>query len=585
MPALRSASHGPHLLDLCACSIVGWGRIAEGFGEDPYLASAMASAAVRGYQGEDPSDPDRILACAKHYAGYGAAEGGRDYGPAEITDNTLRNVYLPPFHAAAEAGVASIMSSFQEIGGVPVSASRYMLTGVLREEWGWDGLVVSDAFAVEQLIAHGVAADRREATALAFNAGVDMDMWSGCYADHLLDLVQSGEVSRERLDEAVRRILRAKLRAGLFEHPYTDAARAAQMQLCPEHRAFARRLAARCCVLLKNERGLLPLSKDIKRIAVVGPMAEDRSGLTGCWSPDRVLDDVVTIAQGVREALPGARVMTSSAQSDVMLVHAASAEAVVLVVGENNCRSGENNSAASLDLPPGQDALIEALHAMGKPLVVVVCAGRPLSINKAALLADAVLYAWHPGVEAGHAVADVLFGDAAPGGRLPVSVPRAVGQVPVHYDRKRTGFFFQPYAGGYVDLPREPLYPFGYGLGYTTFAYDDIEVSAPQVPVGGTAQVSARVTNTGPRAGEEVAQCYVRDCVASTSRPVRELKGFRRVPLGPGESRRVSFSLGPRELAFAGADGRWRVEPGKFLVWIGADSRAALEAGFEVKGS
>ena len=561
-----------------------WGRIAEGFGEDPHLGAAMAAAAVAGYQGEDPADPDRVLACAKHYVGYGAAESGRDYNAAEITDNTLRNVYLPPFRAAADAGVGSVMSSFQEIGGTPVSASRYLLSGVLREEWQWDGLVVSDAFAVEQLIAHGVAADRREATALAFNAGVDMDMWSDCYADHLEDLVESGEVSAERLDEAVRRVLRAKLRAGLFERPYTDPERAAQVQLCPEHRSLARRLAARCMVLLKNEGGVLPLSKGIERIAVLGPMIEDASGLMGCWSPDGVRDDVVTIADGIREALPDAWVMTCSAQSDVMLVHARRAEAVVLVVGENSCRSGEDNSAASIDLPPGQDALIEALHAMGRPLVVVVCAGRPLSINTAARLADAVLYAWHPGVEAGHAVADVLFGDAEPGGRLPVSVPRSAGQVPVHYDRKRTGFFFQPHAGGYVDLPREPLYPFGFGLGYTTFAYDELELSAVEVPVGGALEVSARVTNTGERAGETVAQCYIRDCVASTTRPVRELKGFRRVALGPGESRQVSFKLGPDELAFAGRDGTRRVEPGKFLIWVGADSCAELEAEFSVVG-
>ncbi len=304
--------------------------------------------------------------------------------------------------------------------------------------------------------------------------------------------------------------------------------------------------------------------------------------MMGCWCPDGVAEDAVTIAEGIREALPDAHVMTCAAQSDVMLVQARRAEAVVLAVGENSCRSGEDNSAASIDLPPGQDALIEALHAMGKPLVVVVCAGRPLSIKTAALLADAVLYAWHPGVEAGHAVADVLFGDAEPAGRLPVSVPRSVGQVPVHYDRKRTGFYFQPHAGGYVDLAREPLYPFGFGLGYTTFAYEGLELSAAEVPLGGSVEVSARVTNTGERAGETVAQCYVRDCVASTTRPVRELKGFRRVALGPGESQRVSFTLGPDELAFAGADGTRRVEAGKFLVWIGADSRAELEGSFAI---
>jgi beta-glucosidase len=560
-----------------------WGRIAEGFGEDPYLCSTLARAAVAGYQGADPSASDRVLACAKHYVAYGGAEGGRDYNTVECTDNTLRNVYLPPFRAAVDAGVATVMSAFHEIGGEPVTASRYLLGRVLRDGLGFRGPVVSDADAVAQLVDHGVAADEEEAASLAFNAGVDVDMWSGCFAAHLAGLVGSGEVSGTRLEEATARVLHAKAMAGLLEQPYPDPDLAPSVILSDEHRRCARRAAVRSIVLLKNRNSVLPLSPGARRVAVLGPLAEDRHGLMGTWAPDGRVEDVVTVVEGVRAQLQSGKVRTSHGQADVMQVHARWADVAVLVVGECSCSSGEDNCVARLRLPPGQDELVRALRRMGTPLVVVVCAGRPLAIGDVAELADALLYAWHPGVEAGHAIADVLFGSENPSAKLPVSVPCSVGQVPIHYNAKRTGRFRQEWPRAYVDDAGTPLYPFGFGLSYTSFAYDDIRVEPGSIPTDGTAVVSAQVTNTGALSGEEVAQCYVRDCVASTTRPERELRGFTRVALSPGESARVEFPLGPEELGFYATDGRFRVEPGAFTVWVGGDCRATLQAEVRVE--
>lgn len=560
-----------------------WGRIAESFGEDPNLASRMAEAAVCGYQGEDLTAPDRILACAKHYAGYGAAEGGRDYNTAEITDNTLRNVYLEPFRAAVAAGVGSVMAAFQEIGGLPVHASRYMLTEILKQEWGFDGFVISDAFAVEELISHGVAADRREAAGLSFRAGVDNDLWAECFADFVGELVESGEVGEERLDDAVRRILRAKFRLGLFENPYTDAERYEQVVLCEEHRAAARRAAVRSMVLLNNDGRLLPLSRELSSLAVLGPMADDLHGLMGCWNLAGRAEDVVGLVDALREALPDANVRTSGAQTDVMQAHARRANVVLFALGENNCRSGENNCVTTLELPAGQMQMVESVAALGKPTVAVVFGGRPLALGRLEELCDAVLFAWHPGTEAGHAVVDVLLGEVNPGGKLPVTFPRSVGQVPIHYNCKRTGRANNPGAGIYLDSPTEPLHPFGYGLSYAAFEYTDLRVSEECIPPDGSVEVSVEVRNVGERSGEEVVQCYVRDCVASTARPERELKGFRRVRLDAGEAKRVHFTLGEDELAFYGADGARRVEPGRFFVWVGGDSRAVLQGEFTVE--
>lgn len=560
-----------------------WGRIIEGFGEDPYLGSRMAAAAVRGIQGPGhregrPCESGRLLACAKHYIGYGAAEGGRDYNTAEISDNTLRNIYLPPFKAAVEAGVGTVMSAFQDLNGESASGSRYLLTDLLRGELGFKGFIVSDWGSVYDLVAHRVAADRREAARIAFESGVDMDMCSDCFADHLDGLAESGAILESQLNDSVRRVLTAKFQLGLFENPYTDPQLGPRVQFTDEHRAVARRLAARSLVLLKNN-GLLPLAKNPRRIAVIGPLAEQRRALLGSWVNDGLISETQTLLEAIRAAYPQAEILSAGGPlSDEMLLAAMKAEVVILAVGESNIRNGEANCVASLDLPAGQDALIEAVHGLGKPTVLVVLAGRPVNITRAVTLADAVLYAWHPGSLGAAAIADVLFGVAVPTGKLPISFPRAEGQIPVHYNHKSTG---KPLTQ-YHDLPATPLFPFGFGLSYTTYVYSDIQVSRAEIAPNESVVVSALVANTGTCAGEEVAQCYVQDCVASITRPVRELKGFARIGLSPDESRRVEFVLGPDELSFYGADGRRRLEPGQFKVWVGSDSRAELEICFHV---
>ncbi len=562
-----------------------WGRIIEGFGEDPYLGSCMASAAVYGLQGRGGSqaryDPDRILACAKHYIGYGAAEGGRDYNTAEISDNTLRNVYLPPFRAAVEAGVGSVMSAFQDLNGESASGSRYLLADLLKGELGFSGFIVSDWGSVSDLITHRVAADRREAARLAFEAGVDMDMVSDCFTDHVGELIEAGEIPAERLDDAARRILTAKFRLGLFEHPYTDPALVEKVQFTSEHRAAARRAATQSLVLLKNN-GLLPLAKDAHRarkVAVIGPLAGERRALLGSWVNDGLVSETQTVLEAIQAACPQAEILTAPGSlGDEMLMAAARAEVVILAVGESNARNGEDNCVASLELPAGQDELIESVCGLGKPVALVVLAGRPVTLTRAARLAEAILYAWHPGSLGAAAIADVLFGDVNPSGKLPVSFPRSEGQIPVHYNRKSTG---KPWSK-YLDMPATPLFPFGFGLSYTTFQYTDLRLSRAEIGVSESVVVSALVANTGLRVGEEVAQCYIQDCVASVTRPVRELKGFARLMLQPGESQQVEFVLGPEELSFYGRDGKRRVEPGDFKVWVGGDSAAKLEAGFRV---
>ena len=566
-----------------------WGRIIEGFGEDPYLGSQMAVAAVQGIQGprahrhdtsaaDQPYEAGRLLACAKHYIGYGAAEGGRDYNTAEISENTLRNIYLPPFKAAVEAGVGSVMSAFQDLNGEPASGSRHLLKELLRDELGFQGLVVSDWTSIYELVVHRVAEDRQEAARIAFDAGVDMDMCSDCFTDHLAALIEGGAISESQLNDPVRRVLTAKFQLGLFERPYADPEPAASAQFSEAHRDVARRLAARSVVLLKNN-GLLPLSREPRRVAVIGPLAEQRRALLGSWVSDGLIGETQTLFEAIQAASPLTEIIAAGGPlSDEMLIAAASADVVILAVGESNFRNGEANCVASLDLPPGQDALIEAVHGLGKPMVLVVLAGRPVNIARPATLAEAVLYAWHPGSLGATAIAEVLFGITVPSGKVPVSFPRSEGQIPLHYNHKSTG---RPLTQ-YQDLPATPLFPFGFGLSYTAFAYSGLSVSASQIKFGERVTVSVVVTNIGMYAGEDVAQCYVHDCVASVTRPMRELKGFARVRLRPGESKRVEFVLGPDELSFYGRDGRWRLEPGHFKVGVGGNSQAELAAGFQV---
>jgi beta-glucosidase len=573
-----------------------WGRVMEGAGEDPFLGAAIAAARVRGFQGAAAGadlTPEHILACAKHFVGYGAAEGGRDYEAVELSERTLREVYFPPFRAAVTAGVATFMTSFNEVSGVPSSGNRFLFTDVLRGEWGFGGFVVSDWGAIDELRAHAVAADRADAARQAITAGVDMDMVSGVYAEELARLVRSKAVPMAAIDQAVRRVLTMKMRAGLFDHPFTDEARAARTLLAAPHRALAADLARQSIVLLKNDHDLLPLSRSVRTLAVIGPHADDHEDPLGEWSAQGDPKQVVTLLDGIRQKLsPSTRVVTA-AGTDVdgkdatgipaAVALARQADVVVLAVGESRQLSGEAHSRAALDLPGRQKELVQAVAGTGKPVVLVLANGRPLTIAGEAAQVAAVLETWLLGTESGHAIADVLFGDVNPSGKLPITFPRTIGQVPLYYNHKNTGRPYVPgvrYTSGYLDLPNAPAWPFGFGLSYTRFGYSGLTVTPGQLPVGGEVAVTARVTNTGARPGTEIVQLYVRDRVGSTTRPVKELRGFQRVTLGPGASEVVSFTLRPADLSVL--DGRYRPvqEPGAFDVWIGPDSAHGVEGSF-----
>lgn len=590
--AIEAAAEGVHwtfspMLDISRDP--RWGRIIESFGEDPYLCSVLAKAAVKGYQGNDMSEDGRIAACAKHYIGYGASEGGRDYDSIELSDNTIRNTYLPPFKAAVEAGAVTVMSAFHENNGEPITASRYLLTDVLKEELGFGGFVISDWDSVGQLIHQRVATDKKSAAEIAINAGVDMDMVSNCYIEHLEELVAKGKVNEERINDAARRILKIKFELGLFEKPYTDLA-AKKVMLHEKHLDTARRLAASSMVLLKNNNDVLPISKKDKKIAVIGPMAEATTAMMGSWVLDGNPKDVSTLVQGIKTVAPDAKIVTAaSSLTDEMILAARRADIIVVALGESNVRSGEANSVADIVLPPGQEELLEILSRFGKPVVAVICAGRPLALTKVSKYADAVLYAWHPGTQGGLAIADILFGDVNPSGRLPVTMLRHVGQIPLYYNRKSNGRPINEYYGeahfiNYQDMPGSPLYPFGYGLSYTTFKYEDIKLNKTIIGMNEEIEVTAVITNTGTRAGEEVVQCYVRDKVSSVTRPVKELKGFKRINLKPGQSESITFTLGYDELSFYGRDGKQIIEPGEFIVWIGSNCLTDLKTEFKIIG-
>lgn len=559
-----------------------WGRVAEGFGEDPTLASQMAAAVVRGFQGGDLSRPGTLVACAKHYAGYGAAQGGRDYESSEISEHTLRDIYLPPFESAVRAGVGTLMSAFVDLNGIPATASRRLLTDILRGEWGFDGFVVSDWDSVAELVQHGVAEDRAEAARMALYAGVDMDMVSRAYLETLAASVRNGKIPVEEVDEAVRRILRIKYRAGLFARPFADPQRAAQTLPTSAARDLARRLARQSMVLLKNDGNLLPL-QGFRRILVAGNFVHARGELFGTWTLDGRAEDATPLDEALRQTAPKDVELMFESHVDLALHVAHYADAIVLVLGEHPSRSGENANVSDLILPPGQAEFVEAMAALGKPIVLVVFAGRPLAITRQVSQVQAVLYAWHPGIEGGAALGEILFGLESPGGRLPITFPRATGQVPVYYNHKNSGRPITTdglFRTRYIDLPPTPLYPFGYGLTYTSFQYDNLTVS--DVTWRNKITVSADITNTGPRAGREVVQLYVRDLVGSLTRPVRELKAFQAVELRPGETRRVTFTITEDMLAFTRADGTRGLEPGRFHVWIAPHSEGGLRGEFAI---
>jgi beta-glucosidase len=587
-----------------------WGRIAESLGEDPYLHGVLGAAMVRGFQGDDLAAEGSIAACAKHFAGYGASESGRDYNTTNIPENELRNVYLRPFRAAVDAGVATLMTSFSDLDGVPASGNRFLLRQVLRDEWGFQGFVVSDWASIEQLTVHGFTANEREAALAAVTAGVNMEMATRAYTDHLAALIEAGRMDAALIDEMVAGILRVKFALGLFENPYTDPATLPAAGNA-EHLALARGAALQSVVLLENRNGALPLRKDsLHSLAVIGPLADDPYEQLGTWIFDGDPALSQTPLEAIRKYLGDAvrvshvRAMEttrsrSTAGFDDAVKAAADSDAVVVFLGEESILSGEAHSRADIGLPGNQDELVRALHATGKPVIAVILAGRPLTLGNILDSVDAVLYAWHPGTMGGPAIADLLFGIESPSGKLPVTFPRMVGQVPIYYAHKHGGKPATPetfqhiddiplrmpqsssgWVSSHLDAGYTPQYPFGHGLSYTEFRYSDIAVSSTEAMLSDTVTVSSRVSNTGDVAATEVVQLYVRDLVGNVTRPVKELKGFQRIRLLPGESREVEFVLGPDDLAFYDQEMQLTTEPGEFHVWIGGSSEAGLRAVF-----
>ncbi|HEY1952455.1 MAG TPA: glycoside hydrolase family 3 N-terminal domain-containing protein [Gemmatimonadaceae bacterium] len=586
-----------------------WGRIVEGAGEDPYLGGVMAVARVRGFQG-GPNGAglgasDALLATVKHFAAYGGAEGGRDYNSVELTERTLWETYLPPYEAAVKAGVATVMASFNDIGGIPAHSSDWLMRDVLRTRWGFAGLVDSDWGGISELIPHGVAANRGDAGILGIRAGIDMDMSDAVYADSLAAAVNSGRVPVSMVDSAAKRVLRLKYALGLFQDPYrfSDTARERHYTMAPEHVGAARSAARESIVLLKNADKTLPLRRDLRSIAVIGPLADDPRAVLGSWTAEGKPEEAVSVLAGIRAALgPSVRIITvrgapvDTADTSGFAAArgaAAEADAVVLVVGERGDMSGEASNRASIELPGVQRelalAVIRAARASAatKSVVAVLMNGRPLAIPELAQEAPGILETWFLGSQHGNATADVLFGDYNPGGKLPATFPRATGQIPIYYNHRNTGRPADPsnhYTSKYLDLPWTPQYPFGYGLSYTTFAYSNLRVSSPSIRAGDSLTVTVDVTNTGDRAGDEVVQLYLRDSVASVEEPVKELKGAQRVTLQRGEIRAIVFRLGPDALSLYDRQLRRIVEPGTFNVYAGTSSTDVISTSFEVIG-
>lgn len=596
-----------------------WGRVSEGNGEDPFLGAAIARAMIRGYQGKDMSRNDEIMACVKHFALYGASEAGRDYNTVDMSRQRMFNEYMLPYQAAVEAGVGSVMASFNEVDGVPATGSKWLMTDVLRKQWGFDGFVVTDYTGINEMIDHGMG-DQQTVAALALNAGVDMDMVSDAFSGTLKKSVEEGKVSAAAIDAACRRILEAKYKLGLFDDPYKycDVNRPKKQIFTKEHRAIARKTASESFVLLKNE-GVLPLSKK-GTIAVVGPLANTRSNMPGTWSVAAVLDNAPSLVEGLREVVGDrAKVVTAKGSNligdadyekratmfgrelhrdnrtdrellDEALKVAAGADVIVAALGESSEMSGESSSRTNLEMPDVQRALLQELLKTGKPVVLVLFTGRPLVLTWEEEHVPAILNVWFGGSEAAYAISDVLFGDVNPSGKLTATFPQNVGQIPLFYNHKNTGRplqegrWFEKFRSNYLDVSNEPLYPFGYGLSYTTFAYSDIHLSSTEMSADGELTATVTVTNTGSRDGAEVVQLYIRDLVGSVTRPVKELKGFEKIFLKAGESRKVSFSITPELLKFYNYDLQFVCEPGDFDVMIGGNSRDVKKARFLLKG-
>ena len=592
-----------------------WGRIAESLGEDPFLCSVLGASMIKGFQGNNLAEAGSIAACAKHFAGYGASESGRDYNTANIPENELRNVYLPPFKAAAEAGAATFMSSFSDLNGVPASGNEWLMKQVLREEWNYQGFVVSDWESIHQLTVLGFTANDKEAAFEAANAGIDMEMVSTTYRNHLPALIEEGAICITQIDAMVSKILHLKFELGLFSNPYIEADKLPSL-VCDEHLAVAKEAATKSCVLLKNDFQILPLdANNIESLAIIGPMADDGYEQLGTWIFDGEAKHSITCLQAIQDAvgdtvkLQYAKAMdTSRSMDDAGFAEAVqiakSSAAAIMFLGEESILSGEAHCRSEINLPGCQEQLITAIAATGTPIILVVMAGRPLTIEKILPKVDAILYAWHPGTMGGPAIADLLFGQHSPSGKLPVTFPRTVGQIPLYYGQKNTG---KPatndsyvhmndipiraaqtslgMSATHLDTHFSPLFSFGYGLSYTTFSYQNIRVNKHSIGLNDSLEVSAELSNIGHVDADEVVQLYVRDLVGNVTRPIKELKGFKRVHIGAGQSETITFTINSSDLAFYDRKMQLRAEAGQFHVWIGGSSETELRAEFEIHDS
>ena len=577
-----------------------WGRVMEGAGEDTYLGSLIATARVKGFQGK-LGDVDAIMACAKHFAAYGAAIAGRDYNAVDMSENMLWQTYLPPFKAALDAGVATFMNSFNTLNGVPATGNAYLQRDILKGKWDYKGFMVSDWCSVSEMVTHGFAKDTTEAAEKAIIAGSDMDMEGYAYINKLADLVKSGKVNIAVVDDAVKRILYKKFELGLFDDPYkfSDYKREQTVLNDPQHRLIAREIAQKTMVLLKNDKAILPLQKTQKVIAVVGPLAHSKRDLEGAWIVKSDTTTVVSLLEGIKNKVSketeiiyakGCEASGSATEGFTEAINAANkSDVIVLAIGETFSMSGEAKSRTDISIPGVQVKLFEALKATGKPIIVVIMAGRPLIFNTVSDSANAILYAWFAGSEGGNAIANVLFGDYNPAGKLPVTFPRNMGQIPIYYNYVNTGRPITTeknvvYKSAYIDAPSTPRYAFGYGLSYTSFSYNDLKISQQQMSSNDSLTVSFTLTNTGKRSGEEVVQLYIRDVVASVVRPLKELKGFNKVKLEAGESKKISFTINKETLSFYNQQLKWGTEAGSFQVMIGAASNdIKLQTSFELK--
>jgi beta-glucosidase len=589
-----------------------WGRVMEGSGEDPYLGAEIAKARILGFQGDDLSAVNTIAACAKHFAGYGFAESGKDYNTVELTDHTLRNIVLPPFKAAADAGVATFMNGFNEIGGIPVTGSEYLQRTILKGEWDYEGMMVSDWGSIGEMIAHGYAKDSAEAALKAVTAGSDMDMESSIYVTQLEKLVKDGKVSEALIDDAVKRILRLKFKLGLFDDPYKycNEERESNELLSEENLKVAREVAKRSIVLLKNEGNTLPLAKSVKSIAVIGSLAGDKDVPLGSWRAQANTNSAVSLLEGIKTAVGESTKVTYAEGYKITvgersfireltfddgdksgfaaaIANAKAAEVVIMAIGEDCWQTGEGRSQADISLKGTQNELLQEIYKVNKNVVVVLMTGRPVEINWVAENVPALLETWHLGSEAGNAIADVLFGDYNPSGKLPISFPRSVGQLPIYYNHKNTG---RPttaeglvFYAHFTDVPNSPLYPFGYGLSYAQFEYSDLRLSTPSMEKGGKISISVDVKNNSTVAGEEVVQLYIRDLFGSATRPVKELKAFKKMEIKGGETKTIDFELTEQDLAYYWPNGKFEAEAGDFDVFVGGNSQDVKKASFLLK--